>query len=111
MDISIFFIDDVATQQLCLLDVTQLNDTLKDLKCSDCNQQSLCFSWDDVNLGFCYTLSLHCSTCETVVSKTFTSPRCKSQYVGTFTVNDLMVRSIGWAKGILLKNNSQHYMG
>ena len=31
--IFVFFIDAVATQQWCLLDVTQLNDTLKDLKC------------------------------------------------------------------------------
>ena len=81
----------MATQQWCLLDVNQLNDTVKHLKCSDCNQQTLRFSRDDVNLGFCYTLSLHCSTCETVVSKTFTSPRSKSQHVGPFTVNDLMV--------------------
>ena len=82
----------MATQQCCLLDVNQLNDIVKDLKCSDCNQQSLCFSRDDANLGFCYTLSLHCSTCETVVSKTFTSSRSKSQRVGPFTVNDLMVQ-------------------
>ena len=81
----------MATQQWCLLDVNQLNDTVKDLKCSNCNQQTLRFSRDDVNLGFCYMLSLHCSTCETVVSKTFTSPRSKSQHVGPFTVNYLMV--------------------
>ena len=89
---SIFFIGDVAVQQLCLLDVTQLNDTLKDLNCSVYNQQSLCFSRDDVNLGFCYTLSLHCSTCDTVVSKNihFTQIQ-ESISLGSFTVNELMV--------------------
>ena len=44
VNMSIFFMDDVATQQWRLLDVAQLNDTLTDLKCGYCNQPSLCFS-------------------------------------------------------------------
>ena len=42
VNMSIFLIDDVTTQQWYLLDVNQLNDTVKYLKRSDCNQQSLC---------------------------------------------------------------------
>ena len=61
------------------------------LKCTECQQQSLHFTREDGNMGFCYTLTLQCLTCETTVSKTFTSPRTESEQVGPFTVNDIMV--------------------
>ena len=75
--------------QWCLVDLGQLNGLLK---CPSCEIATRSFSRGEGRYGFCYTISLSCSTCHVEAAHTYSSRRSSVKKSSQpFIVNDLIV--------------------
>ena len=78
--------------QWCLVDLGQLNGLLCHIKCPSCETATLSFSRGEGRYGFCYTISLSCSTCHVEAANTYSSRRSSVKKSSQpFIVNDLIV--------------------
>ena len=78
--------------QWCLVDLGQLNGLLCHIKCPSCETATLSFSRGESRYGFCYTISLSCSTCHVEAAHTYSSRRSSVKKSSQpFIVNDLIV--------------------
>ena len=78
--------------QWCLVDLGQLNGLLCHIKCPSCETATLSFSRGEGRYGFCYTISLSCSTCHVEAAHTYSSRRSSVKKSSRpFIVNDLIV--------------------
>ena len=69
-----------------------MNILLRDINCPYCNSTSLSFYREEDRYGFCYTIVLSCSACDTQVSSTYSSRRTAVKKSSPpFVVNDLVV--------------------
>ena len=59
--------------QWCLVDLGQLNGLLCHIKCPSCETATLSFSRGEGRYGFCYTISLSCSTCHVEAANTYSA--------------------------------------
>ena len=69
-----------------------MNILVRDINCPYCNLTSLCFRREEDRYGFCYTIVLSCSACDTQVSSTCSYRRTAVKKSSPpFVVNDLIV--------------------
>ena len=69
-----------------------MNILLRDINCPYCNSTSLSFRREEDRYGFCYTIVLSCSACDTQVSSMYSSRRTAVKKSSPpFVVNDLIV--------------------
>ena len=69
-----------------------MNILLNDINCPYCDSTSLSLRREENRYGFCYTIVLSCSACDTQVSSTYSSRRTAvKQSSQPFVVNDLIV--------------------
>ena len=79
-----------ASAQWCLVDLTQMNILLNDINCPYCDSTSLSLRREENRYGFCYTIVLSCSACDTQVSSTYSSRRTAVKQSMAIETNELL---------------------
>ena len=78
--------------QWCLVDIRQLDELVSKMTCPKYETPSLSFLREEGRYGFCYKLSLSCTTCNATASSTYSSRRTATKLSSSpFIVNELIV--------------------